>query len=107
LHQRGAKAAYQGDCAGAGILEPKPGLVYAVGVDGAVDDPEHRAHGVLIGGRQDTQGKVDADDPLKQRDLGQDLVGTKCGGFRHAPGAATGAEATSFATKAGYYCAIS
>ena len=70
-----------------------------VGGDRPVNDAQHLAHGLGVGGKQVAQGKGEADDPLAKRDIGKHLIGQKGGGLGHAPGATAGAESSFFAGK--------
>ena len=52
--QRTTEALDQGDCAGLGGLTGKPGLLYQVGGDAAVDDAEHLTHDGWAAREQET-----------------------------------------------------
>jgi hypothetical protein len=70
-----------------------------VGGDRPVNDAQHLAHGLGVGGKQVAQGKGKADDPLAKRDIGKYLIGQQGGGLGHAAGATTGAEPAFLAGK--------
>ena len=71
-----------------------------VGGDRPVNDAQHLAHGLGVGGKQVAQGKGEADDPLAKRDIGETPHQSQKGrGLGHAPGATAGAESSFFAGK--------
>ena len=63
-----------------------------VGGDRPVNDAQHLAHGLGVGGKQVAQGKGEADDSLAQWHIGEDFIRQQNGSLRHAAGAAAGAE---------------
>jgi hypothetical protein len=97
--QRAAEALDQGDRTGLGRLTRKPRLLDQVRGYAAVDDAEHSAHDLGAAREQEAQRIGDAQHPLAHRLLGKHLVDQQCSTLRHAPGAATRAEAAAFAAE--------
>ena len=69
---------------GCAILERESGLLDQVGRDRPVNDAQHLAHGLGMGGKEVAQGKGEADDPLAQWHIGEDLIGQQGGSLGHA-----------------------
>ena len=67
--------------------------------DRPVNDALHLAHGLGVGGKQGSNGKGEADDPLAERDIGKHLIGQQGCGLGHAAGAGAGAESALLAGK--------
>ena len=62
-------------------------------------DGQHATHHVRVGGKQVSQGKWDAQHPLPDRPLRQDLVDQVCSTVCHTPCTTGGTEPTAFTTE--------
>jgi len=65
----------------------------------AVHDAQHLAHGLGVSGKQVSEGKGEADDPLAKRDIGKHLIGQQGGGLGHPAGATAWIETPLLAGK--------
>jgi hypothetical protein len=84
---------------GSANLEIESGLVDQVCRDRPVNDAQHLAHGLGVGGKQVTQGKGKADDPLAKRDIGKYIIREQSSTLGHAARATAGAESALLAGK--------
>ena len=70
-----------------------------VGGDRPVNNAQHLAHSLGVGGKQVTQGKGKADDPLAKRDIGKYIIREQSSTLGHAARAAAGAETALLAAE--------
>jgi len=96
--ERTAETLDEGDDAGAGTAAGgKPCAMRQVGLDGADDDGEAATEGIGPAGEEQAQRLGEAQHPLADGHLGEDVIDEMGRGLDHAPSAAGGAEPAAFA----------